>query len=121
VRRPAAPTLLAWAAAFVGVVGIVSGLTPELASRSDVVRGILPPGVPDAARTIAVALGLALIWLSRGLARRKRRAWQLAIAVVVASAAAHLAKGLDFEEAVISLAVVAALWRCAANSSRPAT
>jgi lysyl-tRNA synthetase, class II len=111
VRRPAAPTLLAWAAALVGVVGIVSGLTPELASRSDLVRGLLPPGVPDAARTLAVALGLALIWLSRGLARRKRRAWQLAIALVVASGAAHLAKGLDFEEAVVSLVVVCALWR----------
>jgi lysyl-tRNA synthetase, class II len=43
--------------------------------------------------------------------RRKRRAWQLAVALVAASALAHLAKGLDFEEAFFSLFVLAALWR----------
>jgi lysyl-tRNA synthetase class 2 len=71
----------------------------------------LPPGVPETARVLALALGLALIWLSRSLARRKRRAWQLAVAVVIASAAAHLAKGLDFEEALATLVLLAALWR----------
>src|SRR4051794_24263428 len=51
------------------------------------------------------------MWLSRSLARRKRRAWQLAVALVAASAVAHLAKGLDFEEALFSTAVLVALWR----------
>ncbi len=49
------------------------------------VDGVLPPGVPDAARTVALALGIGLIWLSRGLARRKARAWWLAVGVVTAS------------------------------------
>jgi lysyl-tRNA synthetase class 2 len=80
-----------------------------MANRVEVVRGILPPGWPEAARVLTVAFGLGLIWLSRSLARRRRRAWQLAVAVVVASAAAHLAKGLDFEEAGISLFLLLAL------------
>ncbi len=109
--RPTATTALAAAAAFVGIVGVVSALTPELASRFDVVRGVLPPGVPETARVLALALGFGLVWLSRALARRKRRAWQLAVALVAVSAVAHLAKGLDFEEAFFSLAVLAALWR----------
>ena len=67
------------------------------------IGGVLPPGVPDAARTIALALGLGMIFFSRGLARRKRRAWYLAVAIVIASALAHLAKGLDFEEATVHL------------------
>jgi lysyl-tRNA synthetase class 2 len=104
-------TLLAYAAAVVGVVGIVSALTPEIASRFDLVRGVLPQGVPAAARTLTLAFALALLWLSRGLARRKRRAWQLAVAVVVGSAVTHLAKGLDFEEAGGTLLLLAALWR----------
>jgi lysyl-tRNA synthetase, class II len=108
-RRPTEERLLAWAAAVVGVIGIVSALTPEMANRVEVVRGILPPGWPEAARVLTVAFGLGLIWLSRSLARRRRRAWQLAVAVVVASAAAHLAKGLDFEEAGISLFLLLAL------------
>jgi lysyl-tRNA synthetase class 2 len=108
-RLPSAERLLAWAAAVVGVIGIVSALTPEMANRVEVVQGILPPGWPEAARVLTVAFGLGLIWLSRSLARRRRRAWQLAVAVVVASAAAHLAKGLDFEEAAVSLLLLAAL------------
>jgi lysyl-tRNA synthetase class 2 len=111
LRRPRPESLLAWAAALVGVIGVASALTPEMAGRFDLVRGVLPPGGIAAARVGALAFGLALIWLSRSLARRRRRAWQLAVAVVIASAAAHLAKGLDFEEALISLALLVALVR----------
>jgi lysylphosphatidylglycerol synthetase-like protein (DUF2156 family) len=111
--------VLAVAAAAVGFVGIVSALTPEFADRSDIVRGVLPPGVPEAARVLALAFGLALIWLSRSLARRKRRAWQLAVVLVAASAVAHLAKGLHVEEALFSALVLAALWRYRRQFSAP--
>src|SRR4029077_12121728 len=111
LRAPSAERLLAWAAAGVGVIGLVSALTPEMANRVEFVRGILPPGWPEAARVLTVAFGIGLIWLSRSLAKRRRRAWQLAVAVVLASAVAHLAKGLDFEEATISLLLLAALLR----------
>ena len=62
---------------------------------------------------LTVAFGIGLIWLSRSLAKRRRRAWQLAVGAVIASAVAHLAKGLDFEEAAISLLLLASLvrWR----------
>src|SRR5258708_23531270 len=111
LRGPRAESLLAWAAAAVGVIGVVSALTPEFRDRFDLVRGVLPPNEIAAARVGALAFGLALIWLSRSLAHRRRRAWQLAVAVVIASAAAHLAKGLDFEEAGISLLLLVALVR----------
>ena len=114
ILRPlSAEKVLAWAAALVGAIGLVSALTPEMANRVDLVRGVLPPGWPEAARVLTVAFGIGLIWLSRSLARRRRRAWQLAVAVVVASAVTHLAKGLDFEEATISLLLLVALvrWR----------
>jgi lysyl-tRNA synthetase, class II len=113
LRPPSAQRLLAWAAAFVGAIGLVSALTPEMANRVELVQGVLPPGWPEAARVLTVACGIGLIWLSRSLARRRRRAWQLAVAVVLASAAAHLAKGLDFEEATVSLLLLVALvrWR----------
>src|SRR3954469_16294842 len=111
LRLPQPEVLLAWAAAAVGLVGIASALTPELADRLALVEGVLPPGVPAAARVVALAFGLALIWLSRSLRRRRRRAWQLAIAVVVASAVAHLAKGLACEEPPLSRHPVVALVR----------
>ncbi len=110
---PSAERLLAWSAAGVGVIGLVSALTPEMADRVKIVGGVLPPGWPEAARVLTIACAIGLIWLSRSLAKRRRRAWQLAVVVVVASAAAHLAKGLDFEEATVSLLLLAALirWR----------
>ena len=111
VRGPSAPTLLGLGAAVAGMIGIVSALTPEFADRFDIVRGVLPPGVPEAARVLALSLGLALVWLSRSLARRKRRAWLLAVAFVAVSAIAHLVKGLDVEEASVHLVLLAALWR----------
>jgi lysyl-tRNA synthetase, class II len=111
LRKPRPESLLALAAAVVGAISIASALTPEFANRYDVVKGVLPPGVPTAARIFALAFGIALVWISRSLARRRRRAWQLGVAVVIASAIAHLAKGLDFEEAAISLALLVALLR----------
>jgi lysyl-tRNA synthetase class 2 len=119
VRRPATPLLLAWLAVAAGLISIVSALTPEMADRVRLIRGVLPPGVPSAARTIALALGLGMIWLSLGLARRKRRAWELAVIIVVASAAAHLAKGLDFEEATVHLLLLVALWRTRREFAAP--
>ena len=111
MRRPATTVLLAWSAAIAGLISIVSALTPEMAHRVDVVNGILPPGVLDAARSVALALGVGMIWLSRGIARRKTRAWWLAVVLVVASAVAHLVKGLDVEEASAHLVLLIALWR----------
>ena len=118
VRRPA-PFFLALGAALAGLISIVSALTPEFADRYDLVRGVLPPGLPEAARVVALAFGIALIWLARGLARRKRRALQLAVVVVAVAAAAHLAKGLDFEESTVSLLLLAALWRYRAQFTAP--
>jgi lysyl-tRNA synthetase, class II len=103
--------LLGGAAAVVGVVGIASALTPELADDYDVVRGVLPPGVPGAARVLALAFGLGLVWLSRLLAHRRRRAWHLAIVLVTGISLAHLAKGLDVEEAALGLLLLVALIR----------
>ena len=95
------------------MIGIVSSLTPEMADRYRLVRGVLPPGAIDAARIGTLAFGIMLVWLSRSLAARRHRAWQLAVAIVLASALAHLAKGLDVEEAAISLLFLLALiqWR----------
>jgi lysyl-tRNA synthetase class 2 len=95
----------------VGALGIASALTPEMADRYRLVHGVLPPGFPTAARVGALAFGIVLIWLARSLARRRRRAWELAVGVVVASAVAHLAKGLDVEEAAVSLVLLVFLVR----------
>jgi lysyl-tRNA synthetase, class II len=116
---PRAESLLAGAAALVGGIGVASSLTPEFAGRYQVVHGVLPPGAPHAARVVGLAFGLGLIWLSRSLARRRRRAWQLAVVIVIGSAIAHMAKGLDFEEATATLLLLAALLRWRGRFTAP--
>jgi lysyl-tRNA synthetase, class II len=111
VRALRGEVVLSWIAAVVGIVGIVSSVTPEMAGRYDLVRGVLPPGTPHIARIAALAFGLALVWLSGSLARRRRRAWQLAVVAVIAVSLAHLAKGLDFEEAALGVLLLGALIR----------
>jgi lysyl-tRNA synthetase class 2 len=112
-------SLIAAGAAFVGFVGIVSALTPEAADRFQIVGGVLPPGMPEGARVVALAFGLLLVWLWRSLVRRKHRAWQLAVALVVGSTVAHLAKGLDFEEATSGIVLLVALVRWRREFSAP--
>ena len=104
-----AESLLAWAAAAVGVIAIISALTPEFAWRHDAVQSVLPDAIPVAARIVTLSFGFALVWLALSLAKRRRRAWQLAVAVVIGLAVTHLAKGLDFEEAAGALILLGAL------------
>ena len=65
----------------VGVIGIVSALTPEMADRVKDRARHPAAGLAEAARILTIACAIGLILLSRSLARRRRRAWQLAILV----------------------------------------
>jgi lysylphosphatidylglycerol synthetase-like protein (DUF2156 family) len=95
-HRPAVPTLLGAAAAAAGIVGVASALTPAFASRYDLVQSVLPPGVPQTARVLALTFGLALVWLSRALVRRKRRAWQVALSLLAGTTLLHLLHGFGY-------------------------
>jgi lysyl-tRNA synthetase class 2 len=101
------------------MVTLVSALTPDLADRARFVKSVLPPGFPEVARVLALTFGVALLLLSRSLARGRERAWTLALLAVVGVAIAHLAKGLDFEEATISVLLVIALLRYRSHFDAP--
>jgi lysyl-tRNA synthetase, class II len=72
-------------------------------------RGVLPAGTMQFAGAVTIAFGIALLWLSLALARKKRRAWQVAVLLMLGTAISHLVKGLDVEETAASLVVLAAL------------
>ena len=114
-------TVLALCGAAVGVASAISAFVPLQAWRFDVVRGVLPADLLHVAASVSIVFGIALVWLAQGLARRKRRAWQLAVAVAAGMAVSHLVKGLAVEEAAVSVALLAALlafrgrFRCAGD------
>ena len=103
------PVVVAIGALVVGVVDIVSAVTPALTDRFDLFKAMLPMAADQVARSLTFASGIALIWLAGGLARRKHRAWLAALGVVTFAAVAHLTKGFDVEEALGSIALLAAL------------
>jgi phosphatidylglycerol lysyltransferase len=115
--------LAALLTALVAIVDVVSAIQPALASRIDVLRYFLPSGSRHGARLAAALAGFALLALAAGLWRRKRTAWILVMVLLAISAASHLAKGLDYEEATLAGGVAIWLWflrpRFHALSDRP--
>ena len=69
----------------------------------------LPLVLEHASRTLIALFGVGLLMLARSLARHKRQAWWIALLLLVGSPLPHLAKGLDWEEALVSVALTVVL------------
>ena len=93
---------------FMGIVNVLSALTPALRNRPPLIRSLVPLEIRHGGHLTATLAGFALLLLARGLWRRKRIAWLLTLIILGISAASHLVKGLDYEEAILAAAL--ALW-----------
>jgi phosphatidylglycerol lysyltransferase len=106
-----------------GIVNVLSAITPAAASRLAVLEQYSPLLVRRAGHLTAALAGFALLLLAGSLWRRKRVAWLLTLVVLIVSAASHLIKGLDYEEALLSLGLAVWLWflrpQFHARSDRP--
>ena len=87
--------------------------------RLEVVAEAFTPEVAHLARGATALLGVALILLSRGIARHRRLAYRTALVLLAVSAFTHVLKGLDIEEAVVSLGVAVLLLRSGALFDAP--
>jgi lysyl-tRNA synthetase class 2 len=103
------PTVIALLTMALGVVDIVSAVTPERVSRLHALTSVVPLSLAHVASAGTAVAGLLLVMLGHGLRRRKRRAWRGAVALLVLSAALNLGKGLDAEEAAVAFALAVAL------------
>lgn len=103
------PTVFALGTIVLGLLDVISAVTPESAQRLREVTKVMPLAVAHAASAATAATGMLLILLGQGLRRRKRRAWRFAVVLLLFSTALHLIKGLDAEEAGITFAAAIAL------------
>jgi len=99
----------------VAIMGLLSGLTtllPLRPGRLDLLTALLYQFAPFSpsiwsflrtGHTIALIVGFFLFLLAFGLAHGKRRAWQLVIILLPLAALAHVIKGLNVEEAGLTL------------------
>jgi lysyl-tRNA synthetase class 2 len=102
---------LAGAVAFaIGVVNLVSALTPNIAWRHHLLLQLEPVRTVPILHTVAVPASVALVVTAFYLRGRRRRAWQVAFALLVVLGFVNLFKGLDFEEALLSWGGAAFLW-----------
>lgn len=94
---------LAFLTGAMGFVNLISAVTPALSSRLQVLEEIVPMEVRTGTRLATALAGFALILLASGIWRGKRTAWFITLGILVISTISHIVKGLDFEEASISI------------------
>ena len=110
-RRGEGLPALAGAVAFaVGLVNLVSALTPNVAWRHHVLLQLEPVEAVPVFHTLAVPASVTLVISAFYLRARRHRAWQAALVLMVVLGAFALLKGLDFEEAALSWAAAGLLW-----------
>lgn len=114
MNRRVSASLWRWVAAtavaLAGLLTVSSAITPNLPWREAVLVSIEPGPAIALGHVFAAAGGAALVWLSFGLARGKRRALRATIVILCASALLNAVKGLDYEEASVALALAALLY-----------
>jgi lysyl-tRNA synthetase class 2 len=103
------PALAAIAAALVGLINVASSLTPNVRWRGRLLLDVEPVQAMRLSHAFALPAGAALLLVSPYLLKRRRRAWQVAIALMLALGVLDLLKGLDVEETVITWAAAAML------------
>ncbi|HEX8444980.1 MAG TPA: bifunctional lysylphosphatidylglycerol flippase/synthetase MprF [Sphingomonas sp.] len=110
-----APLALAALAFTGGLVLLISGSLPAVPGRLRALHGFVPLPFIEASHIAASLAGTGLLLLAPGLYRRLDGAFVATRALLLAGAAFSLAKGLDYEEAIVLLAISAALqWTRAA-------
>ena len=95
----------ACAVALAGLLTISSAVSPNLPWREHALLTVEPGSAMALGHVLAVAAGITLVWLAGGLLRGKRRAANATVVLLVTSAFLHMAKGLDYEEASVALAL----------------
>ena len=101
-----APALLTF---FLGIINIISVITPPLAPRMVTLREYLPLGAIHASSLLVLLVGLSLLVTASYLLRGFRSAWIIALCLTVLSIVGHVTKALDYEEAILATIVLLVL------------
>lgn len=90
-----------------GIINIVSVLTPAISERVNMLKDFLPVEAIHASNYLVLMAGLLLLVTAAFLLKGLRAAWWFAVFLSLVSLVGHLTKAIDFEEASIAfLAIV---------------
>jgi lysyl-tRNA synthetase class 2 len=104
------PALAATVAALIGLINVASALTPNVRWRGRLLLDVEPVEAVRLFHAFALPAGAALLLVSPYLLKRRRRAWQTAMWLMLALGLLDLLKGLDVEETVLTWAAAAMLF-----------
>ncbi|HEX3010281.1 MAG TPA: bifunctional lysylphosphatidylglycerol flippase/synthetase MprF [Bacteroidales bacterium] len=89
-----------------GIVNIISVLTPAIAERLDRIANFLPIQAIHASNYLVLIAGLFLLITATFMLKGLRTAWWFALVLSVVSAVGHMTKAIDFEEAIVAFVVI---------------
>ncbi len=104
------PAIAAFVTAAVGLVDLMSAVTPNVSWRGRELVHLEPVSVMRNAHALAVPASIALILTAYYLYRRRARALHLAITLLLALSVFDVLKGLDYDEAILTLGCAVLLW-----------
>lgn len=88
-----------------GIVNIISVLTPAISSRLEVLKEFLLPEIIYSSDMLVLLTGLFLLVTSVFMLKGLRSAWWFAVVLTLTSLIGHLTKGIDFEEATFAFII----------------
>lgn len=94
------PYLCAAAVFAGGATLLFSGVLPAEHERLKALRHFLPLPFIEVSHLFGSVIGLVLLIVASGLARRLASGWRIAVALLFVGAVFSLAKGVDYEEAI---------------------
>jgi lysyl-tRNA synthetase, class II len=102
-RADPLPTLAAVGAIVIALVNLVSALTPNVAWRGHALLTLEPLAAMRLSHALAIPAAWILMVTGVYLGRRRRRALNLAVGLLLVLATLNILKGLDVEEATVDL------------------
>jgi phosphatidylglycerol lysyltransferase len=92
-----------------GIVNIVSVLTPALPERLLILKDYLVMDLVNFSNSFTLLVGLFLLVTAAFMLKGLRISWWFAIGFSIISIFGHITKGIDYEEAIIALLIVGSL------------
>ena len=103
-----------------GTILLFSGATPAAAGRLALLNSILPLGIIETSHFLGSLVGVALLLLAQGLARRLDAAYFFTVIALATGIVTSLLKGADYEAATVLAVVLMLLWHSRAAFNRRA-
>jgi phosphatidylglycerol lysyltransferase len=94
---------------FLGIVNIISVLTPALPERIKILKDYFLIDFVSFSNSFILIAGLFLLVTAAFMLKGLRTAWWFAISLSIISVFGHIAKGIDYEEASIAFLIVGSL------------